>query len=144
LELTVKSFNELAAAELFEIYRVRTAVFVVEQKCPYQEVDETDKEALHMYFFHEGRIIAYLRCFPIGEEGTVRIGRVLTMERGTGLGRRLVHSALEEIKKRYNAKRVYIEAQSYAVGFYKKEGFVICGEEFLEDGIPHIGMEKIY
>ena len=141
MELQAKFFPDLTSAELYEILRARSAVFVVEQNCPYQDVDGTDYEALHIYYTDGFEIKSYLRAFPKkGDADTIQVGRVLTVDRGTGLGGRLLHESLSIIKETFDAKKIILEAQCYATGFYEKEGFAICGEEFLEDGIPHIEM----
>lgn len=142
MELTVKTFNELNIDELYEILRVRSEVFVVEQTCIYQDIDGIDKNSLHMFFMEDGAIPAYLRVFFI-EEGVVQIGRVLTTKRGAGLGGELLAKSLIAIKERMAPSKIYLEAQCYATGFYEREGFKIISEEFLEDGIPHVAMEKM-
>lgn len=139
----VKRFAELTTLELYEILRVRAEIFVVEQNCVYQDLDGVDYNSLHMYVEEDG-IQAYLRAFSREDEpGTVRIGRVLTREHGKGFGGLLLKQALETIRDRMQPERMYLEAQCYATGFYEREGFRICTEEFLEDGIPHVGMELI-
>lgn len=141
MEIKAKFFDQLTTTELYEILKARTDVFVVEQTCIYPDLDRVDYEAIHIYFWKDNRIAAYLRAFPKkGEEGTIQVGRVLTVDRGTGLGGRLLHESIAIIKETFQAKEIVLEAQCYATGFYEKEGFVICGEEFLEDGIPHIEM----
>ena len=143
MELVAKFFHELSTTELYEILRVRAEIFVVEQHCPYQDVDGMDQESLHVFYVSEGKILAYLRAFPKPkEEGTVQMGRVLSAEHGKGLGGRILREGLLQIREKMNPKRIYIEAQCYATGFYEREGFHICSEEFLEDGIPHVGMIK--
>lgn len=142
MKLTVKNFYELNIEELYEILRVRSEVFVVEQTCIYQDIDGIDKNSLHMYFMEDGEIPAYLRVFFI-EEGVVQIGRVLTTKRGVGLGGELLAKSLIAIKERMAPSKIYLEAQCYATGFYEREGFKIVSEEFLEDGIPHVAMEKM-
>lgn len=138
----VKKFEDLTTGELYEILRVRNEVFVVEQNCVYQDLDDVDQTSLHMYLEEEGKILAYLRAFMKKEvAGTVQIGRVLTVEHGKGWGGRLLHEALQVIRKRMNPSRIFLEAQCYATGYYEREGFQVCTEEFLEDGIPHVGME---
>ena len=71
------------------------------------------------------------------------MGRVLTVERGTGLGGKLLKEGIREIKEKLAPQKIYIEAQTYAIGFYEREGFIQCSEEFLEDGIPHVKMELV-
>ena len=138
MNLHIKTFEQLSSTELYEILKARSAVFVVEQTCPYQDIDGGDYESLHVYL-EEGKILAYLRCYE-QDEHTARIGRVLTKERGKGLGRPLMEAGIQAVREHYKANSVYIEAQCYAIGFYNKFGFEVCGEEFLEDGIPHVPM----
>ncbi len=128
--------------ELYEILKARSAVFVVEQNCVYQDIDGQDPTSLHVFFEDDGRIAAYLRAF-VKEPGVVQMGRVLTVDRGCGLGGKLLRAGIEEIRERFHPQKIYIEAQSYAVGFYAREGFRVTSEEFLEDGIPHVKMELV-
>ena len=134
--LNIRTFDKLSAAELYEILRLREAVFIVEQNCPYPEADGTDPEAVHLWYAGEdGRVAAYLRLYQ---------GRVVTSAavRGTGLGRRLLHEGVVHAAQEMGADRLYLEAQVYAVGFYRKEGFEVTSGEFLEDGIPHVQMRR--
>ncbi len=141
INLVIRSFSELTTRELYEILRVRAEVFVVEQNCVYQDLDEKDQESLHLFYEKEGRIQAYLRVFMRKEEEKLaQIGRVLTVARGTGLGTAILKDGLSAAKKYLGAEEVYIEAQCYATGYYEKAGFQITSEEFLEDGIPHVEM----
>ena len=142
--LIIKSFDELSARELYEILRTREAVFIVEQNCPYPEADGKDPDAIHLWTADpEGRVNAYLRLYPKPDEpGTVQIGRVVTTERGIGLGRRILHEGIRHAVEQMGARALYLEAQVYAIDFYRKEGFEVCSEEFLEDGIPHVRMRR--
>ena len=141
MELKVKFFSALSAKELHDIYRLRVSVFVVEQRCPYQEVDDADEHAYHVWFEDEDGIEAYLR---VVEPGVVfpecAIGRVIAVKRRCGLGTKIVSAGLRAAQERYGAEAVRIEAQTYARKLYEGLGFVQTSEEFLEDGIPHIGM----
>ena len=138
---TLKHFSELTNRELYEILRVRVAIFVVEQTCPYQEIDEADFDAYHLFLTDDsGHIRAYLRIFEKNAEYT-RLGRILTADRGKGLGLALLQEGMRAAETLYGKRRFYIEAQSYAIGFYEKAGFRVTSEEFLEDGIPHVKME---
>lgn len=142
MRLIVKPFEDLNILEGYEILRARSEVFVVEQDCVYQDIDRLDYQSLHMFYEENGKILAYLRIYRrFNEDNTIQIGRVITVLRGQGLGRKLLHEALELIYQYMNPKRVYIEAQKYAIGFYAKEGFAVCSDEFMEDGIPHVQME---
>ena len=138
---TIKTFEELSTAELYEIYRLRTAVFVVEQQCAYQEVDETDKRALHIWLSEEGEMRAYCRVFPLAP-GEARVGRVIAVRRRQGLGSRVVGLAIKAAAEMLRAEKISVEAQSYAVPMYAKLGFEAVSDEFYEDGIPHIRMER--
>ena len=141
MQLVVKRFDELTAEELFQIYKVRVAIFVVEQRCPYQEVDEADRAAVHVYLRDENGIQAYLRVLPAGAVfRDVSLGRVLTVKRGCGLGRRILSAGLQVARQRFGAERITIAAQAYAREFYEKAGFAVSSDEFVEDGIPHVKM----
>jgi len=141
MELVVKPFDELSLEELYEILKVRAEVFVVEQNCAYQDLDDKDKYSYHVFLKDETGIQAYLRVVDKGvsyEE--VSLGRVLTVKRGCGLGKRIVLEGIKIAKEKMNADRIKIGAQTYAKGFYEKVGFKQVSEEYLEDGIPHIKM----
>ena len=140
MKLKSKFFNELTTKELYELLRVRAEIFVVEQNCVYQDLDYKDYSSLHVFFEKDGTIFAYLRAFLKGEE-VVQIGRVLTLEHGKGLGGKILSAGLEKIKETFHPQKIYLEAQCYAIGFYEREGFKVCSETFLEDGIPHVEME---
>lgn len=142
MELRIRNFDELSNHELYEILKSRNMVFVAEQQCPYQDIDGFDEVSLHVFLWEDEKILAYLRAYQ-SDEKTVRIGRVLTMKRGCGLGLKVLKEGIKAIKERYDVSRIYLEAQTYATGFYEHEGFKICGEEFLEDDIPHIPMELV-
>ena len=134
----VKSFDELTLFELHGLLRLRSAVFIVEQNCAYPDIDGLDPVSKHVFIKDGGGIAAYARICP-EDGGVFRIGRVVTETRGRGLGMRVLRAAVEECRA-LGAKEIRIEAQVYAVGFYEKAGFRVLGEEFLEDGIPHIEM----
>lgn len=141
MKLVVKTYDELTKEELYKVLQARVAVFVVEQKCPYQELDGRDDESFHVFYEDDdGAILAYLRAF-MREPGVAQLGRVLTIRRGSGLGGKVLKEGIEQVRKRFAPQKIYLEAQVYAKGFYEREGFEACGEEFLEDGIPHVAME---
>ncbi len=141
MELIVKRFDELTNEELYKIIKARIAVFVVEQNCPYMELDDKDKDAYHVYYEENGEILAYLRVLDkkVSFE-TPAIGRVITLRRSAGLGRAILKEGIRIAKEKFEARAITIEAQVYAIGYYEKEGFVQSSEEFLEDGILHIEM----
>ena len=134
-----KYFDELSTKELYEILRARAEIFVVEQNCVYQDLDGIDYESLHVFEEEDGKVTAYLRAF-FKNDDTVQMGRVLTLRHGEGLGGKLLREGIAQIRARMLPAQICIDAQCYATGFYEREGFRICSEEFLEDGIPHVQM----
>ena len=142
MELIVKHFSELGTEELYEICKLRVSVFVVEQHCPYPELDGLDKVAYHVYLRDADGIEAYARVLPAGTAfPTAAIGRVIAVRRRCGLGSRIVSAAIDTAKEKLSADRITIEAQLYACPFYEKAGFFRISEEYLEDGIPHVRMQ---
>lgn len=142
MELIVKHFSELSAEELFAIYKLRVSVFIVEQACPYQEVDDADKSAYHVWLQDEDGIEAYARVLPAGVAfPTAAFGRVIAVKRRCGLGTKIVAAAIETARDKLGADMITIEAQVYARSLYENLGFRQTSEEFLEDGIPHIQMQ---
>ena len=139
MELIIKAFDQLDTQELYEILKLRMAVFVVEQRCPYQDIDGLDMEACHVWLREGGQIQAYLRVLS-KDAATAHIGRVLTARRGRGCGAQILKAGIAVAKEQMKKQAIYIEAQSYAAGFYAREGFRVISEEFLEDGIPHVKM----
>ncbi len=141
MELSIKHFSELSRDELYEIYRLRVAVFVVEQQCVYQDIDEADRSAYHIFLKDEEGIQAYLRLLPAGTTfDAVSLGRVIAVKRHCGLGTRIVEEGIKAAGQIFGAKEIKIEAQVYAKELYEKLGFVQTSEEFMEDGIPHVAM----
>ena len=142
MELIVKHFSELSAEELFAIYKLRVSVFIVEQACPYQEVDDADKSAYHVWLQDEDGIEAYARVLPAGVAfPTAAFGRVIAVKRRCGLGTKIVAAAIETARDKLGADMITIEAQVYARSLYENLGFRQTSEEFLEAGIPHIQMQ---
>lgn len=142
MELIVKHFSELSAEELFEIYKLRVSVFIVEQSCPYQDIDDADKSAYHVWLWDEDGIEAYARVLPAGVAfPTAAFGRVIAVKRRCGLGTKIVAAAIETARDKLGADMITIEAQVYARSLYENLGFRQTSEEFLEDGIPHIQMQ---
>ncbi|MGN0687652.1 MAG: GNAT family N-acetyltransferase [Oscillospiraceae bacterium] len=142
MQLIIKHFSELSPSELYRIMQARVSVFVVEQNCPYQELDGKDVDALHVWYEEGGEICAYLRVLAEGVSypGAASVGRVLTLRRGEGLGAKLMQEGVRLARERYGARKIRIGAQLYAKGFYEKAGFVQDSEPYDEDGIPHIEM----
>ena len=141
METVIKKFNELTVEELYEILKLRSAVFVVEQNCVYQDLDDVDKEAYHLYLKERGEIVAYLRVIDKGKRlDEVSIGRVISLKRRCGLGTKLMQEGIKLAKEKFGAKTIKIGAQQYAKPFYEGCGFRQISSEYLEDGIPHIYM----
>lgn len=136
----IKTFNELTADELYEILRARSAVFLMEQRIFYLDMDQTDRDSLHV-FMRDGReVVAYARLFPADKPGEVHMGRVLTTRRGCGLGKQIVAVALRAAFQRMSAECISIDSQSYVADFYRKFGFRQVSEEFILEDLPHVKM----
>ncbi len=139
--LLVKHTNELTPQQLITILKARVAVFVVEQNCPYQEVDDDDFDDLHVALFNDtGDLQAYTRVMD--REAEVNFGRVLVAEqfRKAGFGRKIVQTTLDVIAERYPNKLIKIQAQAYLQQFYEDFGFQAQSDVYLEDDIPHLDM----
>ena len=144
MEFNFKTFAQLTTEELYEILRVRSEIFIVEQKMNCQDLDGLDFKCRHFYLSENGKISAYLRAFYENEEkGTVKIGRVLSVTHGIGLGKRLILETINELKKDKEIKKIVLNSQKHAVGFYEKLGFKTVSGEFLEEGIIHLKMEIV-
>lgn len=135
-----KPFEELTTTELYEIIRARNEIFLLEQHIICQDLDGVDYDALHCFLWESDSVIAYLRAYR-ADADTVKIGRVLTLTHGVGLGARLMRESLPEIKKRLPSHTIALHAQSYATGFYERCGFAVTSAEFMEEGIPHVEMK---
>ena len=146
MQLITKHFSELTTRELYEILKTRQEIFVVEQNCPYMDIDDLDLDATHIFEWDEatGRVTGCLRVFVRDpEQGVAQIGRVVTLVHGQGLGGELLHAGVHFAFHNLQAEKIYLHAQTYATGYYAKEGFRVVSEEFLEDGIPHVEMECV-
>lgn len=142
-----KPFHELTAHQLYAIMALRQEVFIVEQNCPYLDADGKDFKSWHlMGYDDDGKLVAYARLLPKGVayENHASIGRVITSEsvRRTGAGKALMKAALNEIEQLFPGENLKIGAQTYLRSFYENFGFVVSGEEYLEDGIPHFPMVR--
>ena len=143
--IIVKSFKDLTTQELYDLLQLRSEVFVVEQDCVYQDIDGKDEKALHVLGFKEKKLIAYTRIFKQGDYfKEASIGRVVVKEseRQFKYGYDIMNASIDAIKTNFNEKTIKISAQTYLRNFYNNLGFKQVGEEYLEDGIPHIAMIK--
>ncbi|MFD2247167.1 GNAT family N-acetyltransferase [Pontibacter ruber] len=140
-----KAFNELSANELYDMLRVRSEVFVVEQNCVFLDMDDKDQLCHHILFYQDGTLVATARLVPPGVSyPEMSIGRIVTspLVRGTGVGKVLVDMAIEECYRLFGTGPIKIGAQLYAKGFYESFGFVQSSDVYDEDGIDHIKMIK--
>ena len=141
----VKTFSELSIQELYQILRLRSDVFVVEQECVYQDLDNKDQNAIHIFQKEENQIIAYTRVFKKGDYySNPSIGRVVVSKkkRGKQLGKKIMIYSIDYIKKNLKDDKIELSAQKYLDKFYKDLGFYKTGKDYLEDGIPHQRMIK--
>jgi len=138
-----KSFDELTTNELYAILQLRSEVFVVEQNCVYQDIDGKDKKSFHLMAWQGDELVAYTRLVAPGVSfPEASIGRVISSPkyRGLGIGITLLEKSITHILETYATNKIRIGAQFYLKKFYEGFGFVAEGDEFLEDGIPHIEM----
>ena len=145
MNVVVKTFEELSNLELYQILRLRSEVFVVEQDCVYQDLDNKDQNAIHVLGVKNNNVVAYTRIFKPGDYfDNTSIGRVVVEknERKYGYGKEIMTTSLKEIGKNFPATTIELSAQTYLIKFYVGLGFSSFGEEYLEDGIPHIRMIK--
>ncbi|WP_179333959.1 GNAT family N-acetyltransferase [Winogradskyella costae] len=145
LNIITKKFEELTTQELYNVLQLRSEVFVVEQNCVYQDIDGKDQKALHILGYENEVLVAYTRVFKPGcyfEESS--IGRVVVQEkvRKFKYGYAIMKASIDAIRKHYNETTIRISAQMYLKLFYNNLEFKEVGEEYLEDGIPHINMIK--
>ncbi len=143
MDFFAKGFYDLTTTELYEIIKSRTEVFLLEQQIICQDLDDIDYQSIHCFFRENNRVTAYLRAFRSPDEPkTVVIGRVLTLDHGKGNGRALMEQSMDVIRAQLSCRRMSLHAQKQAVGFYEKLGFSVVSDEFLEEGVVHVTMEK--
>ncbi len=139
--------SDLSVSQLYALLQLRCAVFVVEQNCPYQDIDGDDLEGenRHILGWHNGTLVAYARILKSDDElQPVVIGRVIVSEalRGEKIGQQLMNKALESCTRRWPEKPIYLGAQAHLQNFYGQFGFIPVTDIYEEDGIPHIGMAR--
>ena len=139
---TIKPYNDLSKDQFFDILKLRIEIFVVEQCCYYQELDNEDKEAFHVSIYNDGIIVAVGRIIPNLHNKEVKIGRIeVKMEhRKKGLAYKMMKDIMNFISKKYKNFSVLLSAQTYLIEFYQSFGFKEIGNTYLEDGIEHINM----
>lgn len=145
LRIDVKKFQEFTIDELYDTLQLRSEVFVVEQDCVYQDIDGKDRKALHVIGTKDGKVVAYTRIFDAGDYfEKASIGRVVVSStaRAFGYGHDIMKASIAAIEQYYHTTSIKISAQMYLKKFYESHAFSQIGEEYLEDGIPHIAMVR--
>ena len=141
MKIYIKKFKELTVDETYNILKLRSEVFVVEQNCIYQDLDGKDELAIHLFYKKKNEIIAYTRIFKKGDyyKENPSIGRVVVSkkERGKEIGKSIMKESILYIKNNYNNESIELSAQKYLDKFYKELEFYSQGDDYLEDGIPH-------
>ncbi|SEQ76271.1 ElaA protein [Virgibacillus subterraneus] len=143
MEWSIKSFDELTNDELYGLLKLRVDIFVVEQDCPYPELDNYDQLALHFFLKINGEFAVNVRILPSNSKYVeVSIGRVSVAEkfRRQGYARQIMQNAIDYVLNEWNEKRIKVQGQEYLKDFYSGLGFEQVTESYLEDGIPHIDM----
>ncbi len=142
MNFVAKNFGELSLTELYEILRARSQIFILEQNMHCQDMDGIDFEARHFFLEEKGKILAYLRAFYTDDsKSVVKIGRVLSITHGVGLGADIMKRAIADIKKNMKCQILSLNSQKSAIGFYEKLGFKTVSDEFLEEGVIHLKMQ---
>ena len=141
--LHIKTFDQLSTAELYDLLHIRSAVFVVEQNCVYQDIDYNDQTAIHLWLTHGEEIVALCRICPGGTKlKNLSIGRVITTKRGKGYGALIFQTAIDTAKQYLgDFDLIQIESQLTKQHFYEKFGFVATSEPFMMEGLLHLNME---
>ena len=141
----ISTFDALSNNSLYQAMRLRQEVFVVEQNCLYQDLDGLDQESTHMLCWRDTQLLAYQRCLPPGLSYTESsLGRIVVAPAGRGhkLGRELVQRGIDLNIRQWPQSDIKIGAQAYLRSFYESLGFVALGDEYVEDGIAHIHMQR--
>ena len=145
MTITSLEFKHMSASEIYDVLKLRSEVFVVEQNCIYQDLDDKDRKARHLCMKNDkGEVIGCCRVFKYNDK-YAQIGRFVTAKsvRGKGCGKILMDTAIGNVRDYLDNMPIMIHAQSYAVGFYEKSGFKVSSVEFLEDDIPHREMIRL-
>ncbi len=144
MNFVAKYFTELTTCELYEILKARSQVFIVEKGMRCQDIDGVDIKARHFFLEENGKVFVYLRAFYEDDtKNIVRIGRVLSVTHGIGLGADIMKKATADIMKNMKCKAICLDSQKQAIGFYEKLGFKTVSGEFLEEGVIHVKMQLL-
>ena len=120
----------------------RSQIFIAEQHMQCQDIDGVDIKARHFFIEEDGKILAYLRAFYDDDsKNIVRIGRVLSITHGVGMGAAVMRKAIEDIRENMKCQKICLDSQKHAIGFYEKLGFKTVSDEFLEEGVVHVRMQ---
>jgi len=145
-QFTTISFEAFTPQQLYAYLQLRSEVFVVEQNCVYQDLDNLDQESLHVLVYDAQLLVACARIVSANEKyPNISIGRVIVAEthRKQDLGHALIQHCIQEIEARFGTQKIVLSAQAHLQNFYKKHNFAPQGAIYLEDGIPHIHMERM-
>ena len=145
-QFSLKAFTELNPFELYAYLQLRSEVFVVEQNCVYQDLDDKDQQSLHVFIHHHDKLVACARIVPAAlAYPEISIGRVIVAApyRKKQLGHELMRLCVAQIHSHFGEQKIMLSAQAHLQDFYKKHNFVPEGATYLEDGIPHIHMIKL-
>ena len=144
MDFKVLYFSSLNRDQLYDLIHLRIKVFVVEQSCPYQDLDELDRLSFHIFGTLNDNTIAVGRIIPYDKVRKVVIGRIAVDEkyRGKGYAKKMMKEVIKFIIKEFPDFKMELSAQTYLLDFYNSLGFISSGDEYLEDGIPHIYMSK--
>ena len=145
IKVVLSGLDELSPRDLYDMLKLRVDVFVVEQKCPYPELDGKDLDALHLRLLSGKQLVGSARIRkPAKTDPAARIGRVVVApeHRGKKLGDRLMVEAIAQCERLYPESPIKLSAQSQLLRFYESFGFVPVSKEYLEDEIPHVDMQR--
>ena len=146
MDWKIYQFDDLSSRKLYDVLKLRVDVFVVEQNCPYPELDGLDQQSVHLLCSENSKLIAYARLVPSGAKYEVpSIGRVIVHEdaRGRGLAKELLERSIDYISNEWGADAIKLQGQVYLKEFYQSFGFQPISASYDEDGIPHIDMERV-
>lgn len=142
MKFIAKNFSELSLMELYEILKARSQIFILEKNMHCQDIDGIDITARHFFIEENGKLLAYLRAFYTDDSKTVvKIGRVLSITHGIGLGTDIMRKAMADINENMKCQKICLDSQKSAIGFYEKLGFKTVSGEFLEEGVIHVIMQ---
>lgn len=144
MKVNIKTYEEISRQELYDLLQLRSEIFVVEQDCVYQDIDGKDQNAFHVLGLKEGKLVAYTRVFKAGdyfEQASIGRVAVAKSQRKHGFGQKIMKASMAFIVQNLNEPTIVLSAQTYLIKFYSEMGFQAVGENYLEDGIPHIKMK---